>query len=333
MNRHPLGHTALEVSHLGYGCTQLTTLPDRKAAVRILEFAFSYGITHFDVARAYGFGRAEGLLGEFLQGKRSRVTVATKFGIQPPTGWAGNRHVINTAKRLLQPFPWLLQRAKNRGSSMGTSGVFTPAAAVASLEQSLRELRTDYVDIFFLHEATPSDAANESLIEALQAQVALGKIRLLGVASGFEKFWGTALPLASAYQVLQFDDNVVVGNLPKLPRTEPRALVVHSVFTRLDWLHAAASRHPAIVNSFSSQMQRNLADRRILGSMILQYALASPADLVLFSTASPERVSGNVNQASAPGDPALLARFADFVAALSECERGASSPPHLETAS
>ena len=85
MRRHILGQTTLEVSQLGFGCVKLTTHADRRDAVRALETAFAEGITHFDVARAYGFGRAEGILGEFLLGKRDQVTVATKFGIQPPS--------------------------------------------------------------------------------------------------------------------------------------------------------------------------------------------------------------------------------------------------------
>src|ERR1700731_1152628 len=121
MLRRILGPTAIGVSALGYGCTHLTTFRSRKEAWRLLEVALAEGVTHFDVARGYGFGRAEGILAEFLQGKRDRVTVATKFGIQPPTGWQGNRFVIDTAKRLLRPFPGLLQGAKNHGSSITRS--------------------------------------------------------------------------------------------------------------------------------------------------------------------------------------------------------------------
>ena len=317
MGRHILKRTAIEVSSLGYGCTQLTTFQDRKEAVRILEHAFAEGITHFDVARGYGFGRAEGILGEFLQGKRQHVTVATKFGLQPPVGLAGNRLVIDTAKRLLRPFPWLLKRVKNRGSSMVKSGIFTPAAAVASLETSLRELRTDYIDIFFLHEATMFDAVNEALIETLQAQVAKGKVRLLGMGSGFEKLQGDAGSLPPDYQVVQFDDDAMTRNLPTLARKENRALVVHSVFRPLASLHAAALAHPEIVHKFSSQVQLDLADRSVLGSLLLQHALASEADLVLFSSMHPARVSANTKDACAAYlDRERLAIFTNFVDTL-----------------
>ena len=69
---------------LGFGCVQLTTHREASEAVSMLERAFALGITHFDVARAYGFGRAEGILGKFLRGRRDQVTVATKLGLHPP---------------------------------------------------------------------------------------------------------------------------------------------------------------------------------------------------------------------------------------------------------
>src|SRR6476469_451778 len=103
MRRQILGPSLMEVSRLGFGCVKLTTHRERSDAVRILDQAFALGITHFDVARAYGFGRAEYILGEFLRGKRDRVTVATKFGLVPPSGIGGNRRVIDLAKRILSP--------------------------------------------------------------------------------------------------------------------------------------------------------------------------------------------------------------------------------------
>jgi aryl-alcohol dehydrogenase-like predicted oxidoreductase len=66
----------------------------------------------------------------------------------------GNARVLDALKRILRTFPGLMQRAKNRGSAMVKTHVFTPEAAIRNLETSLRELGTDYVDIFLLHEAT-----------------------------------------------------------------------------------------------------------------------------------------------------------------------------------
>lgn len=328
---------------LGYGCTQLTTFKDRREAVRLLEHAFAEGITHYDVARGYGFGRAEGILGEFLKGKRERVTLATKFGLQPPVGLAGNRFVIDGIKRILRPFPGLLRRAKNRGSAMVRAGMFSPAVAVTSLEKSLRELGTGYVDFFLLHEAHLSDAANESLIEALQAQVARGKVRSLGIASGFEKLQRDASLLPPPYRIIQFDDDAVTRNLSQFAHTDGRVLITHSIFKSLTLLRAGVRERPDVVQKFSSQMQLDVADQRVLGSLLLHHALGGGPRFVLFSTTSPTRVTENLRDAaSCPYDTKQLAIFIRLVEELlgprstDQQSRVLSSaelqPPSLESA-
>jgi aryl-alcohol dehydrogenase-like predicted oxidoreductase len=55
----------------------------------------------------------------------------------------------------------------NHGAAMVKAGIFTPEAAIRSLETSLRELGTDYVDIFLLHEGTLADASSAPLVETL----------------------------------------------------------------------------------------------------------------------------------------------------------------------
>ena len=329
---------------LGYGCTQLTTFKHRREAVRLLEHAFAEGITHYDVARGYGFGRAEGILGEFLKGKRQRLTLATKFGLQPPVGLAGNRFVIDGIKRILRPFPGLLRRAKSQGSAMVKSGMFDPAIAVASLEKSLRELGTDYIDFFLLHEAQLSDAANEGLIEILQAQVAGGKIRSFGIASAFEKLQRDASLLPPPYRIIQFDDDAVTRNVSKLAHTEGRTLITHSIFKPLALLRAAVRERPDVVQKFSSRMQLDVADERVLGSLLLHHALGGCARFVLFSTTNPARVTENLRDAaSSPYDEKQLAIFTSLVEELLG-QRSANrhpgtpssadlQPPNLENAS
>ena len=295
MRQHILGQTGIVTSHLGFGCVQLTAHEDRSAAIRILEHALASGITHFDVSRIYGFGRAEGILGEFLRGKRHQVTVATKFGIQPPSGLVGNRRVIDLAKKLLGPFPNLLRRARQRGSKMVQSGLFTPQNAVQSLESSLRELRTDSIDVFLLHEATLRDAASEPLLEALRSQVDRGTIRCFGVASSFHHLQKEAIPVPSSYQVLQFEDNAATRNLQMLDKVQGRAVITHSIFQPLRPLCKAIAAQPALTRKYTAHLNIDLADPGVLGALLLQFALRSnPSGVVLFSSTDPKRVSANV---------------------------------------
>src|SRR5688500_1772689 len=152
-------NTSLATSPLGFGCATLTSLNDRARAVALLREAHDLGIAHFDVARAYGLGHAEGILGEFLQGRRGAVTVTTKFGLQPPSGGvagavAGNQRLVGVAKAVLRRVPGLAAIARRRAQTMIAGGAFTAAEAERSLATSLRELRTDYVDLLLLHECT-----------------------------------------------------------------------------------------------------------------------------------------------------------------------------------
>ena len=73
----------IETPTVGFGCGSLTGSGPSNP-IRVLETAFDAGVRHFDTARYYGYGEGEGILGRFLKGRRSEVTITTKFGIEPP---------------------------------------------------------------------------------------------------------------------------------------------------------------------------------------------------------------------------------------------------------
>ena len=69
------------MSVLGFGCAALMGRASRGESLKALGTALDAGITFFDTARSYGYGASEGLLGQFLQGRRDKVILCTKFGI------------------------------------------------------------------------------------------------------------------------------------------------------------------------------------------------------------------------------------------------------------
>jgi aryl-alcohol dehydrogenase-like predicted oxidoreductase len=304
----------VSTSRLGFGCVQLTAHRNRKEAVSALEHAFCMGITHFDVARAYGFGRAEGILREFLVKKRAKVTLTTKFGMEPPSGLAGNARLINGLKKTLRHFPGVLRRAKNYGSAMTKSGLFTPESAVRSLEVSLRELGTDYVDIFLLHEATLADANSEQLVEALVAQVEKGKIRQLGLGSAFPKIEACGELLPDVYKVLQFNDNAADRSVQKLPLHNTRFMITHSVFNPLKSLQRAVRAFPEIAREHSTRVNIDLTEPATMSSFLLQFALwNNPDGMVLFSSKDPLHISTNVRDAASLPSEETMRYFIEFV--------------------
>ena len=326
MNRRILGPSA---SPLGFGCVRLTTQPRQSDAVAILERAFSLGMTHFDVARGYGFGRAEVILAQFLRGRRDRVTVATKFGFQMPSGLAGDPRLIAVAKRLLRPFPALLRRAQRRGSAMVKAGAFSPEAAVQSIEASLRALQTDYIDILLLHEATLADAASEALLDALQKQITRGTVRHLGIATAFPKLNADASRLARALETVQFDDNAQSRNLAKLAQRDQRLLITHGIFKPAALLREAVNAFPQAARESSQQIGADLADSNVVASLLLHYALRSNASgIVLFSSTNPAHLEANVREAQSQRfDDLQLKHFLAFVDKVLGATQNPAPPP------
>jgi len=312
-----LDGTGVEVSALGFGCVRLTTHRDERDALATLEHAFSLGITHFDVARVYGFGRAEAILGTFLRGKRDRVTVATKFGLTPPAGLARSRFAVSLAKKVLGPFPALLRRLKSYGSSQVSAGRFSPQDAVTSLESSLRALGTDYVDVLLLHEATGGEASSAALVDALERQTRRGTIRSFGVASAFDTIAPALAMLPDAYRVLQFENHAGRRTAASVPRSG-RGLITHGVFAPARALTDAIAAHPAATDTHSARLGLNLRDGKVIAALLLQYALEANADgSVLFSSTDRAHIGFNVECAERrPFDSRQCAGFLEFVDAL-----------------
>lgn len=143
---------SLEVSVVGLGCNNFGWHIDEARTREVVDAAIDAGITMFDTADIYGDTESEAFLGRVLKGRRDRVVLASKFGKPGRPGLAG-------------------------GAS--------PAYVRASLEASLRRLRTDRIDLYQLHEPRDETPIGETLGE-LDALVREGKVREIG-CSNFTK--------------------------------------------------------------------------------------------------------------------------------------------------
>lgn len=144
---------AARVSEIGLGCMNLShaygTPPDREAAQAVLRAALDLGVTHFDTAALYGFGRNEELVGETLHPVRNRIFLASKGGM---TGVNG--------KRVIDGRPETLKR---------------------TVAESLRRLRTDVIDLYYLHrwdKRVPIEASVGAMAEMVRA----GSVRAIGLS-------------------------------------------------------------------------------------------------------------------------------------------------------
>ena len=173
----------IRTSVLGFGCGSVLGRVGRRDSLRAMNTAWDAGVTLFDTARSYGYGEAEGLLGEFLQGKRGQATVVTKFGILParPVAWKRlAKPIVRGALNLLPQARSLVRRGIAGEMSQGHFDVPTLRA---SLEESLRQLRTDYLDVLLMHLPPVSAFQQQDLMAELETVVREGKVRRVGVST------------------------------------------------------------------------------------------------------------------------------------------------------
>jgi aryl-alcohol dehydrogenase-like predicted oxidoreductase len=152
MKKRQLGRSGLEVSALGFGCMGLSfgygPGLDRESGVALIRRAFELGVTFFDTAEAYG-ARNEEMLGEALAPVRDQVVIATKFGF------------------------------KDGDATIGMDS--RPERIRVVVENSLRRLRTDRIDLLYQHRVDPQ-VPIEEVAATVKALIAEGKVRHFGMS-------------------------------------------------------------------------------------------------------------------------------------------------------
>ena len=174
---------SLQISELGFGCAAVAGRVSRKDSLLALHAAYDAGITFYDMARSYGYGQSERIVGEFLGGRRESVVLCTKFGIMPAavSGW--KQKLKPMAQLAIRAFPALRAVAQKQVQDQFVSNQFTPEILRMSLETSLRELKTDYVDILLLHAAPATVLQQHDLLHAMDQLVQSGKVRMAGISA------------------------------------------------------------------------------------------------------------------------------------------------------
>jgi D-threo-aldose 1-dehydrogenase len=278
---------------LGFGCSTLTYHANEAEAIHILEEAFALGITHFDVARSYGGGRAEGILGRFVRGRRSQLYLVTKCGFQPAArGPGASRSILVTRSAGVES----LYRKARGWARKYVRRPYSPANVRHSLETSLRELGTDYVDCLLLHEAHVDEANKRSLIAELERILTEGKIRSFGLGSEFKKLRETSSRLAPEFSVLQFEHNTHAQEGLASGIQHTRTVFTHSALKSLAQISQQLVEVPSRLSLFLKAVGLDRCRRAVLGGVLLAYSNAlNPSGRVIFSTTSCDHLRENTN--------------------------------------
>jgi aryl-alcohol dehydrogenase-like predicted oxidoreductase len=162
MDYRNLGHTGMQVSPLCLGAMMFGAWgePDHDVSIGIIHRALESGINFIDTADVYSQGESEEIVGKALKGRRDDVILATKFhgqmGLDPsaPVGSAGDPNQRGNSRR------WIIREVEN----------------------SLRRLQTDWIDLYQVHRPEPGTDDEETLsaLTDLQRQ---GKIRAFGTST------------------------------------------------------------------------------------------------------------------------------------------------------
>jgi len=143
----PLGDSGIQVTVAGLGCNNFGMRIDAAASARVVHAALDHGVNFFDTADVYGLGESEKHLGAALKGRRGEAVVLTKFAS-----------------------PADPEHPEHRGAS--------PEHVRRAIENSLRRLEMDHVDVYMLHRPDP-DTPIEATLEALHRLVEEGKVRAI----------------------------------------------------------------------------------------------------------------------------------------------------------
>lgn len=220
-------------TNLGFGCSLLTRNNSIKDAILNLEVAYDNGIRHFDIARVYGFGEAETILGKFAKTKRDQITITSKTGLRGRRLPLWSLPFINTIRKSVQSNT--NASITNRVTGLTAKGIFSPKLIEKDLHASLKKLNCEYIDFYLLHEATISQANNEDIVAALNLYKNIGKIRAYGIASSSNSIKNEYENLHKSYEVLQHSDQAFGNNILLMPiNNELRLRIIYNIFSRLE---------------------------------------------------------------------------------------------------
>jgi hypothetical protein len=290
MNLLKIFPTSTPTSRLGYGTTSLMAVQSTQERLQLLECAYHAGIRHYDTAPYYGYGEAERALGEFLRKKRDQVTVTTKFGIQPPA-MVRNRLVNQLARKILGLAPSLRATLSKKAQNLSKTASFSAEAARKSLEQSLKSLGTDRIDLFLLHEPNLHDAGSSEILEFLEREVTRGTILAYGCGGEYSMIREIAQAGLPTSRWLQFEDHVLAPHVSEMRALGANCITYRTFFKALPVVSQWLDANPKIRLEWEVSLGLNLSQDGVLAALLLGLSMqANNGGIVLFSSSRCDRI-------------------------------------------
>lgn len=284
MEKRTLGRTGLEVTALGFGALRLQYVTEHDAT-RILNTVLDGGINFIDTAPDYGL--SETFIGKAISHRRSEFYLATKCGCN-----------IDAAGKQLKP-----------------AHIWTRRHLLTNLENSLRLLKTDYVDVWQLHSTRPEDLAggrNDEVIQAMVDMKKQGKVRFIGVSLRNGKAYNELYPAAYAfmhvpsflawnvYDVMQ----IVYGGLVRLNEAVITQAAQKGVGTIIrGTVRKYRENYDALFEK--AKLDELCGKAEPSGGLLIRFALAHPdISTIIVGTQNPDHLAANLQAAQKGALPA-----------------------------
>ena len=243
MKKIIIPNTNLECSKFIFGTGSLLNILSKKKRLNLLDSAVDKNFSHFDTSPYYGFGLAENNLGEILK-KKPDLTITTKVGLYPP-GNSNQSFFQMMARKSLGKFFSFLNKPNID---------FSIKNANKSLEESLKRLRRECVDILLIHEPIEQLINSDEWKTWFDKMIKEGKIRNYGLsslsASRLEKCF---LKDNKLFNILQTLDSVDLKEADLLIRNNLPLQITHG------YMSSTKKRYPnkTYTDIFSQILKRN----------------------------------------------------------------------------
>jgi len=174
MEYRNLGNTDLKLSAITYGAFAIGGSMwggnEKKDSINAIHASLDHGVTSLDTAPFYGFGLSEELIGEAIQGKdRSKIQILGKFGlVWDKSNHGKGEYFFDAADDLGNPVPVFKFASKEN--------------IIKEVEESLKRLRTDYLDLLQIHWPDATTPISETM-ETMELLIKQGKIKAAGVCN------------------------------------------------------------------------------------------------------------------------------------------------------
>jgi hypothetical protein len=259
---------------------------DRRASLRLLEAAYDSGIRHFDVARAYGYGEAEEVVGELWR-RHADITVPTKCGIEPPPRDALAR-LKPLVRRAASWYPPLRAAARARAQQMVTRGAFSTGQTAPASSAVWKPWGPNESTYCCSHECRAADMTPE-LLAWLHGEVDEGRIGAFGTATDAET---TRSALATGFtRVLQVPHALTRPGAPPAAELVGREIIVHSILRDLQRVEEVLERHPDLRAPTAELAAEVTGDPHDVGGLLVAATAADRPDaLVLVASRQVGRI-------------------------------------------